>query len=343
MISGMAEGIIEPIVIHFDVPGNGISLDAFIKTANSANAIIKSFNHELFAERLSYQLVVLPSSDGSFKNRLGVCLLAVGGVFWTTVESDVGKALIKGLTSHEPSYWAEKAGSELRMRFADLESDVGKGASGRSETEECRFAASIIAEMTKSFLQKTTSELESIGIPKEKIPSAYAARNSFYEACIAVPDLRAIGFSEDPVFPVDRRDFVRLQVLLRPEDSELEENWFVSIVDLHVTSPNWSREDYRRYWKAKDNAGRDRYFRIDDPVFWRAVKNNDLTPSIITKMRVQWAFRGSESQPRDIRVLKVLDFNQRHLSEPLDDVALSEILGRYRAESSGRQANLFDD
>jgi hypothetical protein len=46
---------------------------------------------------------------------------------------------------------------------------------------------------------------------------------------------------------------------------------------------------------------------------------------------VHWAFRGSPATPKNIRVLKVLEFNGERLAQPLDDNALDAILGMYFA------------
>jgi hypothetical protein len=108
-----------------------------------------------------------------------------------------------------------------------------------------------------------------------------------------------------------------------------------------VTSPNWDRDDRQRVWKGRDSKGRERYFRIDDEHFWTLVKAEQLSIHIIDTIKVQWAFRGTMRSPKRIRVLKVLEFNDEVLSEPLDDNALSTILGLHSASPDG-QGDLFD-
>jgi len=337
------DGVLAVLPIHFNLPAHAIPLDTFVRTAERAETIIASLNRELFDGKLKYEILVLPPQEGSFKSKIGVYLFGGWLAVWTFTESDVGQAFIRGLTLQEPAHWAEQAGSAIREQIVSDEEDKAiEEADEAPEDDEakCLAAAEFLVETTKSFLQTDVAELESVGITTTRFRDGFAARNEFYEACAATPDIRAVGFEDEPVFPIDRRDFARLQVVLPPVKDEDDEPWQTAIVDLKVTSPNWEREDRQRSWKAKDAKGRERLFRIEDEQFWGLVKTERLNIHIMDTITVQWAFQGKASSPKNIRVLRVLKFNDDVLSEPLDENALDAILGDYTVADSN-QADLF--
>lgn len=319
---------IQVIPIHFDVPGHQLLLSTFVETATQTEAIIRSFNRELFDEKLEYEIVVLPPEVGSFKSRLGIW--AVAASIFAFVESDIGKAFIKGLTGNEPAYWAENAGVELSTYLRANE--VGQSTSkGEVNSAKCRFETRIVVESVKSFLTKDITELASVGIRPDKFRDAFEARNNFYRACDADRQIRALGFEEEDTFPIHRSDFERLQVALPPKEDDDDEQWQTEIAILTVTSPNWDRNDKQRSWKGRDSLGKERYFKIEDEYFWSLVAAERLNLHPADTIKVQWAFRGVGDQRKDARVLRMLQYNDKILSEPLDGSALDAILERYTA------------
>jgi len=250
------DGALAILPIHFDLPAHAIPLDTFVRTAKQTEAIIASLNRELFDGKLQYEILVLPPQEGTFKSSIGVKLFAGWIAVWTFTESDIGQAFIRGLTLQEPAQWAEQAGSAIRGQIVS------------DDEVNCHAAAEFLVDATKSFLQTDVAELETVGINTTRFRDGFSARNEFYEACAATPDIRAVGFEDEPVFPIERSDFVRLQVVLPPVKDDDDEPWQTAIVDLKVTSPNWEKEDRQRAWKAKDAKGRERLFRIEDEQFW---------------------------------------------------------------------------
>ena len=340
--SGAPSGkpIIGVLPIHFDVPENYLPLATFVDTANQTRAVIDAFNREVFAGNLQFDIFVLPPEEGSFKTRLAVALLAAGGIVWSFAESDIGKAFIKGLTMHEPAHWAAIAGSLVRNQLIESKKD---SQLVKVEEEPLRLRQQIetiiVTESAKSFLQKPETELSRIGIRPQTFRDAYEARNEFYKACLKDTNVHALGFDEEEHFPITRRDFVTLQVAVPPKEKEPDiEPWQVETILLKVTSPNWDREDRQRQWKARDPNSRDRFFRMDDEYFWRLVSEQAISPHIIDRILVQWAFIGD--QRRHARVLKVLEYNGERIGEPLNDDALRAILGAYSLPE--REPDLFD-
>jgi hypothetical protein len=329
------------IPIHFDVPGHYLPLTTFVDTATQTRAIINAFNREIFEGKLQYELFVLPPDEGTFLTKLGFVIIAGWTTVWTFTESDIGQAFIKGLTTHDPAYWAEAAGTYLRKKITEPQSLVPGSDAALSEqaVRQRQFETIIVTESAKSFMQIDQSDLRRIGITPQKFGDAYEARNRFYGACAADPKVLALGFDETDNFPIKRSDFARLQVALAPgEEAPLSLPWQVEVTVLTVTSPNWDRDDRQRQWKARDPKGRERYFRVDDEQFWNLVRAQTLNPHIIDKIKVQWAYFGN--QRRNARVLRVLEYNNQVLGEPLDDNALCIMLGAYNRQSD-YQGDLF--
>lgn len=312
------------------MPGHEIRLATFVRTAEQTEALISGLSRELFGEELQVRLVVLPPEEGTFLARLRPIII-VGGVLWAFLETDIGKGLIKGLTDHEPAHWSEALGRTLKTSASDL---LIEGPEQRAQVEQ--LEAIVIGQMATSFLRKDNEELARAGISPRQFRSAFEAKNEFYQACSETPELRAIGFSEDAYFPIHRSDFIRLQTTLPPKEDEVEHPWFVADAVLKVTSPNWDRDDRARLWKGRDTQGRDRFFRIEDQEFWRRVFSDTISTHIIDVMKVQWAFQGRPEQPRNCRVLKVLEFNGRVLSEPLTLGELEAQLGRLGEQNPDR-------
>lgn len=306
-----------------------------MSTSEQARAIIRALNEELFDGELQFQILVLPPAEGSFLTRLGVVLLAGWGIVWTFTESDIGQAFIKGLTGHEPAYWAEDAGTSARDLLKRANPAVGV-----DDDPERNLSSTIVCESVKSFLSRPNRELVRDGLDKARFRAAYEAKNAFYESCAITPQIRGIGFDEYPNFPIRRDQFPEHHSTLPPPE-EIDELWFVATAVLRVTSPNWDRTDRARQWKGRDHQGRDRYFRIEDEEFWSLVGREAISTHIIDTMKVQWAYQGRPDQPKNCRVLKVLEFNEVALTPPLADDALLVRLGELR-QAVRDQGDLFD-
>lgn len=331
-------GATEIIPFHFDVPGNYLPLRTFLETASQAEAVVTSFNDKFFEGKLQYELLVLPPEPGTFLSKFAI-LVVLGGL-WHVLESDMGKAFVKGLTGYEPAHWTEIAGERVREKL------VLKDTTSAEKNDELQrhSEAIIVAESVKGFFKKDNEELTKVGISVKIFRDAYEARNIFYQICSENAAIRGVGFSETDEFPIKRPDFARLQVVLPPKESEPDENpWHVSIATLTVTSPNWDQNDTQRLWKAKDSYGRDRYFKIEDEGFWSLVKDKKLSPHIMDTLKVQWAFHIYGSRMRELRVLRVLEYNDNYIADPLEGDTLDTLLGPYDENSTdGSLPDLFD-
>ncbi|MFA4995415.1 MAG: hypothetical protein WC521_08970 [Bdellovibrionales bacterium] len=315
------------IPLHFDVLEHHIPLSQFIDSARSAQDIIDNFNQEFFDKKLKYELLVVAPQPGGLIELLQV-VLPIAAPVWAFLCTDIGKAFIKGLTDHEPSHWAELAGKKTREL---------------SEIDKSKLCTMIIALMVLGFLQKDSDDLEKTGFSKEKFYTAYSARNKVYEGCISNTAVQGLGFDTSHNFPIKRADFPRFIVNV-PAPTELQlleeqPNWKVDIVDLIVHSPNWKR-DNKRKWQGSTTEIQDIAFIIEDEKFWHHVKAKDIDPDINDNMRVQWAYPEHAVKPTNVRVLRVISYNGTAISEPLTNDELSAELNAFTIEQK-EQNDLF--
>lgn len=324
--------IIQVLPLHFNIAEHYLPLNQFIETAVGAKAIVENFNKEFCGGKLEYQIVVLPPEKGSFKSQLGVWVIAGAGILWAFVESDVGKGFINGLTDHEPAYWAQQAGIATK---AAIQKEM------KEESEAARkAAAALMKECTKGFLEKDSDELRSIGISKRHFREAYEAKNEFYHTCLENLEIKSVGFDDTEKFPIKRADFPRYIVNLPPEDDDdLNPDWIVEIQEIKVTSPVWVRDG--RLWQAKYENNKDALFTIEDEGFWKLVENNKLKPKIPDLLLVQWAYVLDGRRRKNVKVLKVLEYNHIPLAKPLTKRQLNKILKKHSVAQDNVQEDLF--
>jgi hypothetical protein len=187
-------------------------------------------------------------------------------------------------------------------------------------------------------LESDNDYLRMLGVV-EVAPEVLEAKRKFYDACLHVPDLRAIGFQKAPHFPVRREDFRRMREGSPKDD---EGGWELAIEDIKVSSPNWNRDDHARTWKAMDRERSLRFFRILDEVFWGRIARGELKTRINDGMRVQWIFQRGQHGPKNHKVLSVLEFNGAKVSPPKsDDEVRATVANFIRHEED--EPSLFDD
>jgi hypothetical protein len=194
----------------------------------------------------------------------------------------------------------------------------------------------MLVETTRAILIKDASDLRKIGLSPEGFRDGFEARNEFYRACAEEKNIRAIGFDETESFPIERKDFARLQVALASREEAINvDPWIVETTLLKVTSPNWDRNDESRLWKAKDSADRIRNFKVEDEGFWSLVGGEQLNLHGIDTIKVQWAYQGEGKFRKNIRALKILEYNGDQLADPLSSDALNSIIGPHSFEGRG--------
>lgn len=321
------------IVFHFDVARDSIPLAHFIDAARSAEDIIGNFNDSLFDKKLRYELYVRTPEAGSLIAILSFIVIGGGKVVLDFIESDIGKATVKGLFQKEPSEFVEEFFAKVRERLISQKAStlVGDHQVGiiplieddaLERERNRRIEAEAIVLMLLKFLELDADKLCKIGITPEKFRAAYQGRNRFFKACLENDEVQGIAFEREPNFTVKRRDFPRqitkLPAPLAPEPERTSDLAFET-VDIVVNSPNWKSDG--RKWQAESTAHQDITFSVEDEAFWYRVerRDRDLQPTIRDNMRVQWAYPMGTGKPAHVKVLRVLSYNGRELAKPMTD------------------------
>jgi hypothetical protein len=343
------------LFMHFDVVGHFLRLDTFISTASSAREIVESFDQSFFNGELEYSFLILPPDDGSFLSKFAIWVGGGTAAVFSFMNTDVGAAYIEGLTGKAPIEWANELGEAHRNMLKTVQEytvqDVGPDPKPSATSEEeirCHASAEILAALTKGVLEKGSEELLKIGLGAN-LGGALNGRATFYSSCLKDPAIIGVGFDPADRFPIDRNTFAERAVsLARESDGDDELEWYVEIEQVHVTSPNWQKEDQKtRNWKGKDSLRRDCYFTIDDDAFWDLIRKKDLKVDVLDHMKVQWAYQNRGGRPKNRRVLRVLEFNGSSISEPLTDEDLIRIIGQQFSRADVQRLpslfDLFDD
>lgn len=334
------------IIFHFDVESHSIPLNQFIDTALSTKKVIDDFNHHIFDNKLEYELVITAPERGSLLEIFEV--VVTGGCIAGTIgflSTDIGIALTKGLTGHEPKYWAEKLGIKIKELSIVAIQEL-------KDTDKKKLLNIIIPLMITGFLQTDTETLEKIDISTETFRNAYEARNKIYTDCIDNQAIKGLGFDESEHFSLSRADFRNLIVELpeinsiTSETSKKQESWKIDIVDIEVYSPNWKREKGGRKWQGNTKNIQSISFSIEDSNFWELVENHKITPSTLDNMRVQWKYLDNRRKPIQIEVLKVIKYNNTEISNPLSDKEIANMINNLdiaRGHQELGQLSLFSD
>jgi len=292
--------------------------------------LVQSISDNLFDGDLRYQLVVLPPENGSIKWSY---VLWVAGGLLTFVNTDVGKGFVKGLTDKEPGVWAEQLGNVIKNGYTKI-NPIKHGIEGGQtkmmpfKSYDELFSTYIMCQIVIAFLEKEYEDLQS-KVPVPMFVSSYKARNDFYEACISDVHINGLGFTNESDFPIKRRDFIDFIVPISTKDEVFDsEFWSFGTADINVTSPNWDRADRSRSWKGRDASNRERIFRIEDDRFWTMVEQKKIDADIIDHVKVQWVFQLKRGNFRNHKVLRVLEYNGKKISDPIEDKELEEFCKR---------------
>ena len=214
--------------IHFDVPGHYLKIDDFVSFSIDLEKIVTEFNKKIFRTDASVEIFILPPESGTLLAVWGinfaVTSLSVGSLFMA-LDTDISKGFVKGLTGHEPSYYAKIAGSEAK-----------KGAL-------------LLADAARWFLAEDDNDVNQEIVNNVNFPEAYFAKNDFYKKCLANNEISGIGFTRGDSFSIKRDTFSHKIVDLSNANLELATEY--EIHQLRVVSPVNTLES-RAQWHLQD-------------------------------------------------------------------------------------------
>ncbi len=206
------------IFIHFDVKDHHIRFDSHLAALEASNVIVGEINKRLFGGKIDYELLVLPSEQGTFKIVIGFLSIA-----WLSIQIGETKSFegfVKGLTGYD---W----------KSYEIAKDIG----------------SFLRDSTKGFFMTEKDELEKI-IPQEiNLDKAIKFKSEFYKKCIANDEIKGLGFEDDDQFPVKRTNFLK-HVSLEDKIRDVPSEFFIFDATI-IASVNVDK-NYK--WRIKNNA-----------------------------------------------------------------------------------------
>lgn len=330
---------LDAVILHFDTEDHAIPLDQFVNASNSAKLILENINSVVFGSNIKYQLYVGVPKEGGLIDSIYVDILAVAVPVYAVISSEIGKGYIKGFTGKDPAEWAEFLGKNHKDVFAKFANKFKQKADSDVEEPlllvdrvEKEIISKIVVEMTVSFVRSDSDRLEKIGVINDNFSQALIARNRIFEDLIENPAIKGLGFDDSHEFTYQRKDFARNVIAIPDRIASATPVaalpiWHEEQTDIVAYSPNWERNGRR--WQGSNSKFKAITFEIEDEAFWKHVEVKDIKPAIKDNMKVQLAYTIENGKPKNIRVLKVLSFNGKKISNPLKGDGLSKALNEY--------------
>lgn len=349
--------------MHFDVAEDYVLLDTFVASAEATRKAVEALNREFFNNELEFEFIIHPPAPGSLKQYVGVLLKGVRKLskgialatltLWAIIQvmdSETVQELSEEYLGGTPSEILIQKIDDYRNRVERFQSssdqDVDETEAGRLEEEGAALLEEIVTRSATRALQEPIENFESARASDQLRYELEDAQSDLYSAALNDPQVRAIGFSEDEEFPIERSGFAERAIRptpLRGEEPKIE--WIVSLRIIRVTSPNFDRDDQSsRKWKGRDSSGKSILFEIVDEEFWHKLVREDLEFGETTVLKVQMATSISDNRTRENKVIRVLAIGDQELAGPLRDEALGAILGSFsHYKQSQGTPDLFDD
>ncbi|QOL81868.1 hypothetical protein [Pseudooceanicola spongiae] len=195
------------------------------------------------------------------------------------------------------------------------------------------------------FLTLSNKDLRKEDINPSLAPKSFTAKSDIFSSCEKNARVSGLRFnSKAPYIP--RSEFSRRQSssFSQPDPND---PWHFEKIDCIATSPNWDRLDGIRKWKGRNKKkGTTIYFEIDDPKFWKLVREEKIKASSHDRILSQAAFKLSGGNRTRIIFLRVLKYNDLKVSSAatLEELT-SDLYKRFGdvSTSSASKLPLFPD
>ncbi len=314
---------IEILQVHFEVPYHYLPIREFYNYSLDVERIAKDISSKVFHNVVNLEIVVFAPEKGSLRGKYGFKITALSaaslGAFFMGMDTDIPKRFFYGLTGHEPSYYAEVAGSDIR-----------KGSLA-------------IVDMTRGFLSKNINEIQ---VKPNEIPRAYIAKNDFYGRCLRNQEMSGVGFDCDDHSHVGRDDFSSKIAILSKKDLGLDPEYgihklkVVASVNTLISEAQWKFQDVqtRRSIRAymKDKAFMERFLGGNHPL--KLHQEDDVVVALVEYV---WDFVNGEMKIVRRNILKVYEFNDSVFEELPKGSIIAAVDGIQSGASAG-QASLLD-
>ena len=171
---------IENLYIHFNQDEHYLPIKDYELVIKTTKEIFDNITKDIM-ETKDAELLVYAPQKGCLITIFGISI-SIGAIVYF-LETDIGKAFVKGLLGHEPAYWAGKTGELIRDLIIK------------------------IYTLSQDELKQLIDSLKNYGNTIYKLDKSLKAVNDFYSMCNRNTDIRAVGFTNEENFPVSRKDF----------------------------------------------------------------------------------------------------------------------------------------
>lgn len=206
----------EEFLFHFNVLKEEISLESFIEISNALERTCSSVANLLF-ETKDCKIVLKPIEKGSLK--LFYTIIVTGVLAMTP---DTINGILEEYTGHNWEYYAGKA----TRAIADTVTELFKSDTVRLKRTE------------RSLTDEKKSDFDKI----------IKAQSDFYRALDKDNNIKGVGFSEESIYPIQRKDF-SLHV---SDDIERDQPAEIALKNLVIYRSLNVNEDGK--WEFRDKA-----------------------------------------------------------------------------------------
>ncbi|WP_175477336.1 hypothetical protein [Roseovarius tolerans] len=339
-----------------------VLLDTFVASAEATRKAVEALNREFFNNELQFEFVIFPPESGSLKQYVGVVFKGVkklskqiaptAVILWAIIQvmdSETTQDLTQEYLGGTPNEMLIEKIDAFKNKIKYLESSsdeqINDVETEYLQQEGTALLEEIVSRSASQSLLEPVMTFESARASKQLRYDLEDAQADLYGAALNDPTVRGIGFSEEEEFPIERNSFAERAIrptVLKEEDPEID--WIVSLRIIRVTSPNFDRDDQSsRRWKGRDSSGHSVLFEVVDEEFWHKLLRDELEFGEATVLKVQMASSISKSRAKENKVIRVLAIDEEELAEPLQDEALSAVLGSFSHEQKRATPDLFDD
>jgi hypothetical protein len=338
------------VIFRFQVPKHEISLPTFVASAEATQEMLRAISQEFFEDETLFEVYILSPEAACLRQILRIGVKTAKGIgfsyaiIWAALqafETELAKEVTKELTGQYPT---EIAVETVRKWKNAVEASTLEDIPNEEMDKVCKELTKRVSRLTSEILSAPRKTIEKLPLSDEAIYKLANAQAKLFNACAQEENLESVHIETSNTPPIPRNQFPERAILPKRPDEEDDEsrNWEIVLDEIVITSPNLEESDQKsRKWKGKLKQGRNINFIITDENFWAEVDNGSYRFGKGDKIEAQIAIsKNAFSKKREIRVIKVISFNEETLGEPLDRNRISTILGRI--DMVKKEPNLLD-
>ena len=171
----------EKLYINFKQENNYMSIADYEQVLKTTKTIFENITQDIMNIGSDVELIVYAPQKGCILTIFGISI-SVCAIF-KFLESDMGKAFVKGLTEHEPSYWTGQFGKLIRTLIVKIYS------------------------MTQEELENFIEKYKQYDKMAYKLDKSRKAVSNVFQMCINNSHIKAIGFNKEDIYTIEKESF----------------------------------------------------------------------------------------------------------------------------------------